>query len=75
MNLIYFWMSQALAVSYILGSNQSVSLQIYLVPGLLMLVPELLAFSYIQPLIDKGFFGVAIQSFLSTIIMTCALHL
>jgi uncharacterized membrane protein YjjB (DUF3815 family) len=52
--------------------NKTIS-QIYIIPSILVLVPGLLAFSYLQPLIDSSSVVQASQSVLSSLMIAAAI--
>lgn len=60
-------------LSRMISNLQGRSTQVYLVPGLLMLVPGLLAFSFVEPLMDKDLSAGALHSVLSSLMIACAL--
>lgn len=52
---------------------QNLTLQVYIIPGLLVLTPGLLAFSYLQPLLDVKATGFAARSVLTSVMIAAAL--
>lgn len=60
-------------LSRIISHYKRTPVQIYIIPSLLILVPGLLAFSYLQPLVDEASIAQASRSVLSSLMIAAAL--
>ncbi|MBL7545431.1 MAG: threonine/serine exporter family protein [Bdellovibrionaceae bacterium] len=60
-------------LSRVLSRYKRIPMQVYVIPSILVMVPGLLAFSYLQPLVDEASLAHASRSVLSSIMIAAAL--
>lgn len=56
-----------------ISRQTKMAVEVFLVPGLMVLVPGLMAFSYLQPLINSGSIGEAARAVLASLMIASAL--